>query len=159
LEYPGIDYGFRPRLGSDEKGVLHALLANARNAEERKTIIAYWEAGRIDALPEELARGKEAGGEQEIARLEGSALHLGDAISVRARRTPAGIRYRITDGSGAELAPARDGGTSPLTLRELIALIEGGVPVAKLEELGRIRSEPYPQLAEHYRRVLAAKRS
>jgi hypothetical protein len=152
LEYPGIDYGFRPRLAWDEKAILHALLENAQSAEERKTIVAYWEAGRLDALPDELARSKEAGGEQEIARLELAPFHPRDVLSVRARRTRGGVQYRITDGHETELTTSRESTGSPLTLRELIAFIDGSAEPAKLAGLGRVRSESYPKLEEHYRR-------
>jgi hypothetical protein len=158
LEYPGIDYGFRPRLAWDEKAALHALLENARSAEERKTIVAYWEAGRLDALPDELARAKDAGVEQEIARFELAPVHAREVISVRARRTRRGVLYRITDGREGELAPSQESSGPGLTLRELIAFIDGIAQPPELAGRGSVRSELYPQLEEHYRHAARSER-
>lgn len=64
--------------------------------------------------------------EVEIARAQLEST-LGDVISVRARRTPDGITYRVVDeytaeGSSWDCAPQHS--TVPLSLRELIGLID-----------------------------------
>ena len=65
-----------------------------------------------------------ARGELEIARITIDSGTL-DVRSVRARRAKAGIRYRVVDEYETRYRIAPKTSTEPLSLRELIALIDG----------------------------------
>jgi hypothetical protein len=151
-EQAGIDYDFRPAGYWDDEATLQALLRNVSSAADRKVIVAYWEAGRLDLLPFALAQVLATGvvGEREIARFE-PAPGGADALSVRARPIPNGIRYRLVDTRDGTLAPSHEGGGTPWTLRELISFIDCGSPAFEAGAFARIRSELYPQLEAHYR--------
>jgi hypothetical protein len=150
-ENPEIDYDFRPAGYWDDEATLQVLLRSVSNSADRKAIVAYWEAGRLDLLPYALAQvlATDTVGEREIARFE-PAPGRPDALSVRARAIPNGIRYRIVNEHEGALAPARDSSGTPWTLRELIAFIDSGARIAELAGFTRIRSELYPQLEAHY---------
>jgi hypothetical protein len=155
-EHPGIDYDFRPAGLWDDEATLQLLLRSAASAADRTAIVAYWEAGRLDLLPYALAQVLEASslGEREIARFEPGP-GRSDAISVRARPIPHGIRYRIADGRDEAAAPTRESNGTPWTLRELIAFIDSGARIGEVAGFARIHSELYPQLEQHYRRLVA----
>ena len=156
-ERPEIDYDFRPAGYWDDEATLQALLRSVSNSADRKAIVAYWEAGRLDALPYALAQvaSTDSVGEREIARFE-PAPGGSDTLSIRALPIPNGIRYGIVDEHGSALAPTRESSGTPWTLRELIAFIDGGARIGEVAGFTRIRSELYPQLEAHYRHLVAA---
>ena len=119
-------------------------------------------------------------GEVEIARISLASV-TGDVTSIRARRDGDAIAYRVVDeyGTTFEIEPARS--LQPLTLGELIGLIDtahnpdwdeygDGLVFAVLADWQANGSDPdslltavwassgfYPQLAVHYRRAIAAR--
>lgn len=113
-----------------------------------------------DALP----------GEVEIARVELVGSVLGDVISVRARPEGEAIVYRIVDEYDSDFAPAIARSEQPLSMRELIVLIERSDPAlgiadlqwridcghdpGKLRRFMRIGSTFYPRLGDWYEREI-----
>ncbi len=155
-EQPEIDYDFRPAGYWDDEATLQLLLRGVASAADRTAIVAYWEAGRLDLLPYALAQvlATDEMGEREIARFE-PAPGRPDALSVRARPIPNGIRYRLVDDRDAAFAPTRESTGTPWTLRELITFIDSGARIGEVAGFTRIRSELYPQLEAHYRHRVA----
>jgi len=195
-QYAQIDYTQRPESYWDDADVLAALLKNVKGTQRRRMITDYWKQGRLTELHDELLRDTLAektridlgkihpafmGGEYlpdydqdeaEIARIE-LASTTSDVISIRARRDPRGIRYRIVDEyeSGFELA--FESSRRPLTLKRLIQFIDGsslaewsgGLALVynqinadegcreDYRHFTRIASDIYPDLDEHYERV------
>ena len=154
-ELPEIDYDFRPAGYWEDEASLQVLLRSVSNSADRKAIVAYWEAGRLDLLPYALAQvlATDAVGEREIVRFE-PAPGRRDVLSVRARAIPNGIRYRMVNERDGALAPARESSGTPWSLRELIAFIDGGAHIGEIAGFTRIRSELYPQLEAHYRHLV-----
>jgi hypothetical protein len=150
-ERPEIDYDFRPAGFWDDDATLQLLLRGATSAADRTAIVAYWEAGRLDLLPHTLAQTLDcdAVGEREIARFE-AAPGRSDALSVRARPIPHGIRYRLVDDRDPAFAPTRESNGTPWTLRELITFIDSGARIGEVAGFAAVRSDLYPQLAQHY---------
>jgi hypothetical protein len=114
--------------------------------------------------------------ETEIARIS-LASTTADQISVRAQRLPDGIAYRIVDEYGdiVEYVCQPTRSELPLTLGELVALIDGAAPdggaalshlygnvaagcgdPCDLRYFVRVRSEFYPQLGAYYDARIAA---
>jgi len=199
--YPFIDYGFRPgsyRLQSAP--TLAAALKNVKGTVRRRMIREAWENGQYDEMPEELkeaavsekvraAMGRMhpqcmggeylpdyAPGEVEIARIELKST-TGDVISIRARTDRDGIRYRIVDEYGTEFDFSPRQSELPLSMKELVALIDGAAPegydrrglglcytIANYEcsndledwmrDFSRVESDVYTQLSAHYRLVV-----
>jgi len=141
-----IDYAFRPAGYWNDAAAVRELLPGVRSAADRSAIVAYWEAGRLDALPHELARQLGSAGEREIARFEVGAA----ALSVRARLLPREIQYRVLELRGSERVVASESRSLPLTLGELIALVDGCGARTALAGARTIHSGFYPQLAQHY---------
>jgi len=159
-ERPEIDYDFRPAGYWDDEATLQLLLRGVASATDRKVIVAYWEAGRLDSLPYALAEtlAASSAGEREIACFEHGPGGP-PSVSVRARPIPHGIRYRVADERGEASALAREGTGTPWTLRELISFIDSSVPLGETGGFARIHSEVYPQLALHYRHLVARRGS
>jgi hypothetical protein len=198
-EFPGIDLTFRPRTyfgpipaethvlahttGHERREFLRAQLAAGGNDPTLDLI-----AGLFDLDRESLGQVHPAlmGGEYlppflenetEIARIS-LASTTADQISVRAQRVADGIAYRILDeyediGPDYDCLPDRS--ELPLTLCELVALIDGALPdggvvfsplfanvAADVGDPWRLRnfvqasSEFYPQLASYYDQRIAA---
>ena len=104
--------------------------------------------------------------EVEIVRVNLIGSVLGDVISVRARRSRDGIVYSIVDEHEMEYQPGISSSEQPLTMRELIDLLETsepalgigflegslevGVDLDDLENFMRVESLFYPQLEARY---------
>lgn len=142
-----IDYAFRPAGYWNDLAAMRELLPRVQSAADRNAIVAYWEAGRLDALPHELARQLASAGEREIARFEVGAA----ALSVRARLLPREIQYRVLELRRSERVVASESRNLPLSLGELIALVDGCGAHTALAGARTIYSGFYPQLAQHYR--------
>jgi hypothetical protein len=161
-QFEGVDYNFRPRSYWDTSEPLQASLA------KRRTVF----------MPEF------AEGEVEIARIE-QRTTIGEVISTRSRKYGEMIAYSIVDDfddpEPYNVAPKTS--KKPLTLGELIRLIDGGrsdeadwAPNESLaiyftvgsyrdgeqslnhldhsRDLSRVESVFYPQLNLHYEKVL-----
>jgi hypothetical protein len=161
-QFEGIDYNFRPRSYWDT--------------------LDPWDAGLVKRRTVFMPEFAE--GEVEIARIEQRTV-MGDAISIRARKDGERIAYSIVDDFNDpepyNVAPKTS--KKPLTLAELIRLIDGGrsdggdfVPNESLaiyftvgiyrqreqslndldhsRSLSRVESVFYPQLNLHYEKVL-----
>jgi hypothetical protein len=189
---PGIDLAFRPRtyfgpipaethvlahtMGHERRELLRAQLASDSDDPMLDLI-----AGLFDLDRESLGQVHPGlmGGEYlppflddetEIPRIS-LASTTADQISIRAQRLPDGIAYRIVDEYGDMVEyvchPARS--ALPLTLGELVALIDGAAPdggaalayvyvnvaadpanAERLRSFVRVSSEFYPQLAPYY---------
>jgi hypothetical protein len=196
--FENIDYEFRPKSYWDPlDDPLLAILKNVKGMRRRQMIREYWEAGAIEELEKHLLRdglseedrtglgkihpsfmGGEylpdyAGGQVEIARVELEST-TSDVISVRARRTGDRIEYSICDEYETEFDVSPQSSAKPLTLAQLIGLIDkagGDESLAlcytimnysgrSLEDLNRIRSFSrvesvfYPQLNLHYEKLI-----
>lgn len=144
-----VNYDFRPdSYWSDESDPLSAILKNVKGTQRREMIKDFWEQGNFDSLDETLLKDeledKERdslgaihpwfmGGEYlpeylpmetEIARIELQST-TADVISVRAR--PVGeskIAYRIVDEYESNYKGVPETSAKPLTLEELIQLID-----------------------------------
>jgi hypothetical protein len=104
--------------------------------------------------------------EVEIVRVNLVGSVLGDVISVRARRSEGGIAYSIADEHEMEYRPGVPRSEQPLTMRELIDLLEtsepalgigflegsleAGLDLDDLEYFMRVESLFYPKLEEWY---------
>lgn len=142
---PGdIDLTFRPQYW-DSAGLLRAPTANVKGTRRRRAIADAdrLDAATLDALladPTETVRavfsrmhpslmGGEylsdtSDGEVEIARVELQSV-TGDVFSVRARPDGDQIRYRIADEYEAAFIVEPEVSDRPLTLGELIGLLDG----------------------------------
>ena len=195
--YPNIDYSQRPANYWNEEEILALLLRNVKGRERRKMIRAYYQEGRLQELDETFLRetlseqerdqlgkihpmfmGGEylpdyLNGEVEIARIELQST-TADVISIRARPKRNRIYYRIVDEYDTPFALRRKSSQRPLTLRELVRLIDDtehpdiGVGLGlcynemnaeglgereSLRHFSRVSSDFYPQLGEHYENV------
>jgi hypothetical protein len=194
--YPGINYEQRPASYWADENPLAALLRNVKGSKRREIIRAYWEQGRVEELSEVLLRDKLSesererlgkmhpsfmGGEYlpdsghdevEIARIELNST-LSDVICIRAKRQAKRVAYRIVDEYETEFELPRKSSRQPLSLKELVAFIDGsghpdiGVGLAlcynqmntadgcreDYRDFTRVSSEFYPQLADHYELV------
>jgi len=104
--------------------------------------------------------------EVEIVRVNLVGSVLGDVISLRARRSKDGIVYSIADEYEMEYQPGIPSSEQPLTMRELIDLLEmsepalgigfleesleAGIELDHLENFMRVESLFYPQLESWY---------
>lgn len=145
--YRGINYRQRPKNYWEASGGLRALLRNLKGKERRAMIRQFWREGRIQELELALLKPKlskrereEIGrihpsylggeylppyksGEVEIARIELDS-STADVISIRARPGRQGIAYRIVDEYRTRFRLPRASSREPLTLAELVSLIE-----------------------------------
>jgi len=194
----GIDLSFRPHTYFGPISAETHLLAHVTGHERREFLRAQLRSNSDDPMldlltglfsldRESLGRIHPAlmGGEYlppflddetEIARIS-LASTTADQISVRARRLPDGIEYRIVDEYGDMVdyvcQPAHS--ELPLTLGELVALIDGAAPdggaalaylymnvaadpanAERLRNFVQVSSEFYPQLASYYDQRIAA---
>ena len=197
--FDDIDYAFRPESYTDAGNPLQAILKNVQGARRRRIIHDYFAAGRLeeltdaillDVLSDDQRAWLEAihpsfmggeylppyrAGEVEIARIELQST-TADVISVRAQ--PANIRmvYSICDEYDSTFTVLPASSVCPLTLAELIGMIdnagfreslgidytvrnyEGGTRTAERLELlktfTRVESIFYPQITLHYRRLV-----
>jgi hypothetical protein len=195
---PGIDLAFRPRTYFGPIPAETHLLAHVTGHERReflrRQLASDGDDPMLDLLAELFASDRKTLGrvhpalmggeylppflddETEIARIS-LASTTADQISVRAQRLVDGIAYRIVDEYGDIVEyvcqPARS--EIPLTLGELIALIDGGLPdggaalshlywnvasggedLWRLRTFVRVSSEFYGQLASYYDQRIAA---
>jgi hypothetical protein len=194
----GIDLAFRPRTYfgpiPSETHLLAHVTGHERREFLRRQLAADGDDSTLDLLAELFASDRETLGrvhpalmggeylppflenETEIARIS-LASTTADQISVRAQRLADGIAYRIVDEYGDIVdyvcQPARS--ESPLTLGELIALIDGAAPDGgaalsylygniaadpsdpwRLRNFVSVSSEFYAQLASYYEQRIAA---
>jgi hypothetical protein len=197
--FDDINYGFRPKSYSDAGNPLQAILKNVLGSKRRRIIHDFFAAGRLDELSDailldvlsdeqrawlEAVHPSFMGGEYlppyrtgevEIARIELQST-TADVISVRAQ--PANIRYvySICDEYESEFKVSPASSVPPLTLAELIGIIdnagfteslgidytvrnyEGGTRTAErldtLKTFTRVESTFYPQITLHYRRLV-----
>lgn len=192
----GFDLDFRPRSYFWPMGLREHLLATVKGTVRRELLALL---GEREALADEavagiLAREKISGrlrralgrihpafmsgeylpdlrrGEVEIARITTASV-MGDVTSVRARRTKKGIAYRIEDEHESEFEIRPRWSREPLSMLELIRLIEntkpdsptvgvlkmnreGGSDWDDLEGFVEVTSPFYPQLGAWYGRYL-----
>jgi hypothetical protein len=194
-----IDYTFRPTDYWDAANVRQAVLSTIKGENRRRMAAAALENGTIDRLPEgftdetiskedrdALARvdltflGGEylpdaEAGEVEIARIVFASAGQ-DVISVRAARPESAIYYRVVDEYQRSFRCTPSTSTQPLTLAELVTLIDSCELVddedrglvrffldaqvlpkgdaahqrRTLQHFIRVESEFYPHLREHY---------
>ena len=192
-EVSGIDLDYRPRDYFWAAGLKIPLLSGIAGETRRQLVRGLIEAGNpvpagLDAaaLDEETRQAwgrvhpshlggeflpRFRKGEVEIARISLQSVTC-DQISVRARRSGQRIGCRIVDEyeMGYVCRPASS--ASPLSLRELIALMEhaceggiifpalemnlGGSTPAELAEFITVSSDFYPDLARYYRALTDA---
>lgn len=196
--FDDINYGFQPKSYNEAGNPLQAILKNVQGARRRRIIHDFFAAGRLDeltdailldVLSDEQRAWLEAihpsfmggeylpayrAGEVEIARIELQST-TADVISIRAR--PANIRfmYSICDEYESEFKVSPASSIRPLTLAELIGMIdnagfrqslgidytvmnyEGGTRTAErlqaLRTFTRVESTFYAQITVHYRRL------
>jgi hypothetical protein len=200
--YPGINYDFRPKNYWSDASPLAALLRNVKGTERREIILQHAAAGELDQVDEDLV-GEEVSelvrnflgrlhpsfmggeylpgylpGEVEIARIELEST-TADVISLRARpNADDGIDYRIVDEYNSEFSFDPESSDQPLTLGELIKLIDeadqvgaglnGGLALgynemnadsyedrSELRHFTSVDSNVYAQLSKHYSKVFA----
>lgn len=150
LDGPGVDLSYRPRSYFWPLGLESHLLTRIKGAERQAALRPLIEAGRLDEIPEFLARSSLSeyerqaigqlypaymGGEYlpdlaqnevEIARIT-IASTTQDVTSVFARRGKRRIYYQVVDEYGGETLSGRSKRTSvrPLTLGELETFFTG----------------------------------
>ena len=195
----GIDYAFRPESYWDVSDPLQAILVNVKGTRRRQMIRDYWEAGAIAELEKGLLRdnlteedrvglgkihpsfmGGEylpdyAEGEVEIARIELEST-TADVISIRVKKEGERIAYLIVDEYETEFNILPTHSDKPLTLSELVRLIDGAMEEGSLglyytqmnyeggecsiewldqmRHFTRVESAFYPQLNLHYEKLL-----
>jgi hypothetical protein len=192
-EGSGIDLDYRPRNYFFAADLKIPLLSGIAGETRRQLVRKLVEAGRpvpdgLDAAVLDEETRQEWGrvhpshmggeflaalrnGEVEIARISLQSV-TADQISVRARRSGKRIGYRIVDEyeMGYVCRPASS--ASPLSLRELIALMDGaceggiifpalemnlgGSTSAELAEFIIVASDFYPDLGRYYRTLTDA---
>ncbi|HRR40282.1 MAG TPA: hypothetical protein P5244_03500 [Syntrophales bacterium] len=193
-----INYDYRPETYREVKDPVAKALYNVKGTVRRYMIVSALRDGIYDRLPREIRKETLSdperqmwgrihpvamGGEYlpdyrekevEIARVELKSTTF-DVISIRAREKGLFIDYRIVDeyGSAFEFSPKTS--SKPLTLRELIELIDGarqegyedrglglcyilhnyeeGQDAEELLDFTVINSIFYPGLSEHYAHV------
>jgi hypothetical protein len=159
--YPDIDYSWRPVSYWDPaEDPLAVLLTNVKGTERRRLIWKHYEEGTLAQLPDVLKEpevddatiqflssmggpsflGGEflpeyEDGEVEIARISLASVS-NDVISIRALPVQAGIGYRVYDEYGAEFYFSPETSEEPLTLGELIGLIDDGTCSHNEEDYG-----------------------
>ncbi len=148
--FEGIDYGFRPAAyWNHDSDPLAAILRNVKGTNRRRMIRDFWENGQFEELEEGLLGDELSddtrhilglvhpsfmGGEYlpdclpfetEIARIELEST-TADVISIRARPIDGGKRigYRIVDEYDTDFFIRPEESTQPLSLEELIGLID-----------------------------------
>lgn len=194
-EVRGIDLSFRPRTYFGPLPLETHLLAHVTGHERRELLRLLLAAGGAEQAPPALVVStlreddrRDLGrihpammggeylppldpGETEIARISLASV-TADQISVRAKPVPDGIAYRIIDEydndcMGYQCRPSIT--ALPLTLRELVEMLEGacegggavlshiigniecgGAYVDELRNFVRVSSEFYPELAGYY---------
>ncbi len=195
----GIDYAFRPESYWDVSDPLQAILVNVKGTRRRQMIRDYWEAGAIAELEKGLLRdnlteedrvglgkihpsfmGGEylpdyAEGEVEIARIELEST-TADVISIRVKKEGERIAYLIVDEYETEFNILPTHSDKPLTLSELVRLIDGAMEEGSLglyytqmnyeggecsiewldqmRHFTRVESVFYQQLHLHYEKLL-----
>jgi hypothetical protein len=198
--YPGIDYDQRPQSYWDEETLEQAILKNIKGDFRREEIRKALAAGTLETIPEEILKEtisenvrsftgrmdpRFMGGEYlpdleasevEIARISLQSTTF-DVISIRARRTTRGnILYRVVDEYEGDFQLSRKRSKKPMSLREVIAFLEGTELVGmrgglllgynnmnadymepsyrpELRHFTRISSEFYPDLSSHCEEV------
>jgi hypothetical protein len=199
--YPGINYDFRPESYWSSPDPLALILSHVKGSNRRQMIRDYWNAGVLKELDDQLlkdtlteAERERIGrihpsfmggeylpafkvGEEEIIRIQ-LASTTADVISVRARPVSGGIAWRVVDEypDDGEYTIAPEGSVGPLTLAELIELLDGatytggdlegglalglnnnsldgGETAPELRNFTSLESELYPELSAHYERV------
>jgi hypothetical protein len=140
-----FDLSFRPNTYWEHGDPIAAILAGIKGEARRELVIAALEAGEeiseglLDSLLEESLRQgwgalhpllmggeylpSDLPGETTIARISLRST-TGDVSEVRARPTGRGIRYRIVDEYETEFVLPFDRSETPLSLGELIKLID-----------------------------------
>jgi len=196
--FEGIYYEFHPKSYWDTfDDPLQAILNNVKGTNRRQMIRDYWEAGRIEELfdthlLDELGEEQRSrlgqihptfmGGEYlpdyaerevEIARIELEST-TADVISIRAKKDGERIAYSIVDEYETEFSVSPMHSDKPLTLFELVGLIDAGKEEGSLatcytvgnyrgdslEDLDaiksftRVESVFYSQLNLHYERLI-----
>ena len=143
-----VDYSFRPDSYWNQRDPISLILRDVKGTQRRKIIKDYWDQGKFELLDETLLKDelddKERDGlgaihpsfmggeylpgylplETEIARIELQST-TADVISVRAR--PVGenkITYRIVDEYESDHESVPESSSKPLSLEELIQLID-----------------------------------
>lgn len=189
-----FDLDFRPVCYFAPTPAAQGLLARIRGTRRRDVALRLLAAGEDpaslewltdDSLPPDVGEALMAvhpalsGGEYlpsteeaevEIARLELVGTTLGDVVSVRARPDGEQIAYRIVDEYGSKIVPGIERSTVPLTMGELIDLIEDsdtgpglsdlrlrviqGEEPRNLRHFMRVRSTFYPELEAWYEREI-----
>ena len=198
--FEGINYTFRPESYWDVSDPLQAILVNVKGTRRRQMIRDYWEAGAIAELEKGLLRdnlteedrvglgkihpsfmGGEylpdyAEGEVEIARIELEST-TADVISIRVKKEGERIAYSIVDEYETEFNILPTHSDKPLTLSELVRLIDGAMEEGSLglyytqmnyeggersiewldqmRHFTRVESVFYPQLNRHYEKLLS----
>ena len=197
--FENIDYDFRPQSYWEAVDPLQAILVNVKGTRRRQMIRDYWEAGAIAELEKGLLRdnlreedriglgkihpsfmGGEylpdyAEGEVEIARIELEST-TADVISIRVKKEGERIAYLIVDEYETEFNILPTHSDKPLTLSELVSLIDGATEEGSLglyytqmnyeggersiewldqmRHFTRVESVFYPQLNLHYEKLL-----
>ena len=196
--FEGIYYEFHPKSYWDTfDDPLQAILNNVKGTNRRQMIRDYWEAGRIEELfdthlLDELGEEQRSrlgqihptfmGGEYlpdyaerevEIARIELEST-TADVISIRAKKDGERIAYSIVDEYETEFSVSPMHSDKPLTLFDLVGLIDTGKEEGSLamcytvgnysgdslEDLDAIRSFTrvesvfYSQLNLHYEKLI-----
>ena len=142
-----IDLSFRPVSYWTPTNVRQAILPNIRGESRRRLVDAAAAEGALSSVPDELLADKLSDddrqalarvdlsflggeflpdtkpGEVEIARIVFASAGQ-DVISIRARRQPPRIRYRVVDEHERTFRCAPQTSTQPLTLGELVNLID-----------------------------------
>jgi hypothetical protein len=197
----GFDYDFRPDSYFDGLDPRTLTVASILGEERRKDVARRLELGDLDpmvcgdwlvepVLDDDIrsiigrAHPAFMGGEYlpglgeneiEIARVVLASV-MQDVTSIRARREGGRIRYRVEDEYETDFASFQTESEKPLTLRELISLIDGSVNPddsfghglawphifvhinAGCEDDARslvsVESEFYPELGRYYARVI-----
>jgi hypothetical protein len=199
--YSDIRYDWRSSSYWDPPAdVLQVVLQNIRGTKRREMIQDFWDAGRLQELDdvflqdeltnedreslgrvhpsfmggEYLSRSRK--GEVTIARIDLESV-MGDAIEVRAAPSGKRIRYRVVDEHETEFTIYPKTSRQPLSLGQLVELIdhaspdpsfeeslalyytaanyESGECLEGLESFTSLYSDVYPELGKHYHRVLA----
>ena len=149
--YPsGFDYGFRPSSSFKDLDPNTLIVASILGEERRKDVLERLKSGNFDPLVwgdwlteskldnstrKILGQGHPSfmGGEYlpsiaeeeiEIARIVLASVTQ-DVYSVRARRTGKRISYRVVDEYNTKFTLRRKSSAKPLSLKELIGLIDG----------------------------------
>ena len=194
--FDNIDYEFRPKSYWDISDPLEAILKNVKGTNRRQMIRDYWDTGRIEELfdthlldelgEEERSRLGQIhpsfiGGEYlppygkrevEIARIE-LASTTSDVISIRAKKEGEKIAYSVVDEYETEFHVSPRSSGKPLSLAQLIDLIDNagddeslalcytimnysGDSIEDLDAIRpftQVRSEFYLQLPLHYEQL------